>query len=83
MLMQEEATTLDRDDDEPETGRDGREARATVYPDTLEALAAGLEACRLVAEGETVEAGNRDRFVKARTDLRVLRNELERRLDGK
>ncbi len=74
--------TLDHDDGEPESGRDGREARATVYPDTLEALAAGLEACRLVADGETVEAGDRDRFVKARTNLRVLRKELERQIDA-
>lgn len=75
--------TLDHDDGEPERERGGREARATVYSGTLEALAAGLEACRLVADGETVEAGARDRFVKARTNLRVLRNELERQLDGK
>lgn len=70
-------------DDEPEPEAGGLEARATVYSDTLEALTAGLEACRLVADGETVEAGHRDRFVKAMTDLRVLRNELERQLDGK
>ncbi|MDP2498642.1 MAG: hypothetical protein Q8W44_11740 [Candidatus Palauibacterales bacterium] len=75
--------TLDHEDDEPERGRDGQEARATIYPDTLAALATGLEACRLVADGDTVEAGDRDRFVKARTDLRVLRKELERQLDGK
>lgn len=76
-------SALDHDDGEPEQKRGGREARATVYSDTLEALAAGLEACRLVADGETVEAGDRDRFVKAITDLRVLRNELERQLDGR
>lgn len=75
--------TLGDDGGEAERDRAGREARATVYPDTLDALAAGLEACRLVADGETVEAGDRDRFVKARTNLRVLRNELERQLDGK
>lgn len=75
-------STLEHDD-EPERRRGGREARATVHSDTLEALAAGLEACRLVADGENVEAGDRDRFVKAMTDLRVLRNELERQLDGK
>lgn len=75
--------TLERDGREPEGERDGREARATVYPDTLEALATGLEACQLVADGESVEAGDRNRFVKARTNLRVLMNELERRLDGK
>lgn len=75
--------TLEEDDGDPEVGRGEREASATVYPDTLEALATGLEACRLVADGDTVEAGDRDRFVKARTDLRVLKNELERQLDGK
>lgn len=75
--------TLGDDGGEAERDRAGRGARTTVYPDTLDALAAGLEACRLVADGETVEAGDRDRFVKARTNLRVLRNELERQLDGK
>lgn len=49
----------------------------TVYPGTLDALETALEACRLVAEGESAEAGDRDRFVKARTNLRVLRGELE------
>lgn len=74
---------LEEDDGDRERERDGREARATVYPDSVEALATGLEACQLVAEGETVDAGDRDRFVKARTNLRVLMNELERQLDGK
>lgn len=55
----------------------------TLYPDTLEALEVALEACGLVAEGETVEAGDRDRFVRAKTDLRVLRRELVRGRDGK
>ena len=75
--------TLEEDDGDREPGRGEREASATIYHDTLEALTTGLEACRLVADGDTVEAGDRDRFVKARTDLRVLRNELERQLDGK
>lgn len=49
----------------------------------MEALSTALEACRLVANGDTIEAGDRDRFVKARPNLRVLTRELERRLDGK
>lgn len=52
-------------------------ARATVYPGTVEALETALEACGLVAEGESVAAGDRDRFVRAKTNLRVLKNELE------
>lgn len=55
----------------------------TLYPDTLEALEVALEACSLVADGETVEAGDRDRFVRAKTDLRVLRRELGRGRDGR
>lgn len=36
-----------------------------------------------MADGDTVDAGDRDRFVKARPNLRVLARELEGRLDGK
>lgn len=36
-----------------------------------------------MADGDTVEAGDRERFVKARPNLRVLARELERSLDGK
>jgi len=36
-----------------------------------------------VADGESVPAGDRDRFVRAMTNLRVLRRELEREVDGK
>jgi hypothetical protein len=36
-----------------------------------------------VADGETVDAGDRDRFVKARTNLRVLKRELEEASDGR
>lgn len=81
-MHEREVTALEANE-EAKRERDGQETRATVYADTLEALATGLEACRLVADGETVEAGDRDRFVKAITDLRVLRNELERQVDGK
>lgn len=59
-------------DEQPEPER----TEVTVYPDTPEALEVALEACALVAEGESVDAGDRDRFVKARTSLRVLRREL-------
>lgn len=58
-------------------------AEATVYPDTVESLEHALEACRLVADGESVDAGDRDRFVKARASLRVLKRELEDTSDGR
>lgn len=65
-------------------GRDEHpRAEATLYPETVDALERALEACRLVAEGETVDAGDRDRFVRARTNLRVLKGELERAGDGR
>lgn len=57
-------------------------AIATLYPDTLAALETALEACTLVADGESVEAGDRERFVKAKTALRVLKRELERGRGG-
>lgn len=60
-----------------------RNVEATLYPDTLSALETALEACGLVADGESVEAGDRERFVKARPNLRVLKRELERKLAGK
>ncbi|MFB6240821.1 MAG: hypothetical protein ABEJ46_04575 [Gemmatimonadota bacterium] len=70
---------MDGDPDEDAPTR----AEATVYPDTVEALEQALEACRLVADGETVDAGDRDRFVKARTNLRVLKRELEEASGGR
>lgn len=63
--------------------RDAPRSEVTVYPDTVAALEAALEACRLVSDGDTVEAGDRDRFVKARANLRVLKRELEGGRDGK
>lgn len=63
---------------------DGTEqTEVTLYPATVDALEVALEACRLVAEGESVDAGDRDRFVKARTNLRVLKHELGRERDGR
>lgn len=69
------------DGDQAEDGAPRTEA--TVYPDTVDALECALEACRLVADGETVDAGDRDRFVRARTNLRVLKGELEDAVGGR